>query len=126
MIYSSDEGFTLLEVLVAIAIMALAFGALFPIFSTSHSRVVSIEARQTAMEVASSVLAITLLERNWQSLPKEGEEGDWRWEVTRSEPTEEQLSLQDGYILIVAASVIHTVRTNFPEVTLTQPVWVQP
>jgi len=119
-----EEGFTLLEVLVATAIMALAFGALFPIFSTSYERVAAIGARQEAMEVAFTALDIAMIEQDWLNLLKSGEEGNWNWKVESTSPTAEQLNSANGFTLVLTAVVSHKTHQRLPEVKLTKVVWV--
>jgi general secretion pathway protein I len=53
----ADAGFTLIEVLVAFAILATALGALFAIFGSGLRRGGQIEAERNAVAVAQSILA---------------------------------------------------------------------
>src|SRR5689334_18774791 len=53
----ADAGFTLIEVLVAFAIMAVALGALFAVFGSGLRRGGQVEAERNALAVAQSILA---------------------------------------------------------------------
>jgi general secretion pathway protein I len=75
-------GFTLIEVLIALAILAVAFGFGIPAISGSLSR-----GTQTALQDRATTLAESLLARAGADIPlaeggMEGQAGDLAWRVT--------------------------------------------
>lgn len=77
----NDSGFTLLEVVVSVAILAMALGVLFPIFGASPGRLdVAHQRALAAADLAAKIEEQILLE-DWQALPRQGEFGAWRWSL---------------------------------------------
>lgn len=78
-----DDGFTLLEVVVAVAILAIALGALFPIFGAGLGRVKYSNQRADAVALAETKLLEVLAIGRWDELPKSGEDGVFQWAISR-------------------------------------------
>jgi general secretion pathway protein I len=104
---ASCRGFSLIEVLVAFAILTLALGVLLPLFSNGfRSLSVSEQYTRAAVLAESRMAAIgreTSLEEGEQA--GESEQGfQWRTEVTRYEPlddTEEFVPLVQAFVATV-------------------------
>ncbi len=83
-LHPSQRGFSLLEVLVAFAVLALSLGVLMQIFSGGmrNSQTGSLYSR--AVELAESKLALPGLEMPLEPMSLSGEEAgfDWRLDVT--------------------------------------------
>ncbi len=79
-----QRGLTLLELLVAFAIMAMSLGLLYRILGGSASSVGQIERTQRAVVLAQSLLALrdTVPEDGWQEA---GESAGYQWHI-RSAP----------------------------------------
>ena len=76
-----DEGFTLLEVVTAVAILSMGLAVLYPIFGASPGRLQAAEKRGLAVEVLHSEMENLLLLEDWSSLPKQGEFDGWNWVI---------------------------------------------
>jgi type II secretion system protein I len=75
-----DRGFTLLEVLVASAILAGSLAALLPTLSNSLRQMRAAEAREAALLVAQSVMAG--IEVDPLDAPRRGTSSGLRWSVS--------------------------------------------
>lgn len=83
-----ESGFTLLEVVLAVALLAFAASIVFPIFGQAPGRINAIKERQQAGLIAQSSL-VELMERGgWSDLPQSdvaavwqnvSEDGKWQW-----------------------------------------------
>ena len=92
----TSRGFTLLEVMVALAVLAVAVGAIIEAAGSSASYIGALRSRTLATWVASNKINEVLLERKW---PEAGANSEgkvemagqkWRWELRISEvPSEE-------------------------------------
>lgn len=83
-----QRGLTLLELLVAFAIMAMSLGLLYRILGGSASSAVQIERTQRAVVLAQSLLALrdTVPEGGWQEA---GESAGYQWRIQSAPyPTE--------------------------------------
>ncbi len=76
-----QRGFTLLEVLVAFAILTLALAALYEAMVSSAVRAAVIAHRRPALAIARSLLAEYSVQPNWVARTIEGEEYGFRWSV---------------------------------------------
>ncbi len=82
-----QDGFTLLELLVAVAILAIAMGALLSGFATYAAQAGYLRERTVATWVAHNRLTEVLLEQGWPATgSREGETEmagvDWKWRLT--------------------------------------------
>ena len=75
-----QRGFTLLEALVAMAIAAVAFTALYRTVGQSSKVALDVEARVEAAMVARSVLASATFAEDLGAL-QSGQQGPWQWRV---------------------------------------------
>ena len=76
-----EEGFTLLETLVAFAIMVIALAVFYPVFSSTYTRIHQSDERAYAVEFALSKLNEEFILEDWEAFPKEGEDDLWEWEI---------------------------------------------
>lgn len=76
-----QRGLTLLELLVAFAIMALALGMLYRAMGGSARSAGDVERYQRAVLLAESIMALrdTVPEQGWR---QSGESGGYRWQVS--------------------------------------------
>ena len=77
----SDKGFTLLEVVLSVAVMAMAFGALYPIFAQAPQRLAATAVREAGVVRAEALMDQQLLFQNWSLLPTTGEDENWHWTI---------------------------------------------
>lgn len=120
----SDEGFTLLEVLVATAILAMAFGAIFPIFGSMPGRLQAIEHRAALVAFTTEKLEEELIRRDWVGMPFEREEDGWRWSVDGVPTEDADTSDPDGYPFELTVTARSTEWEAAP-LTLSRILWVR-
>ena len=120
----SEDGFTLLEVLVSIAILALAFGALFPIFVDGKSRSKETAVQQSASSVAIDVLNEAIIADYWQDMPRSGEHSGWTWTLTGTTEQGADVSAPDGYPLNINVKVERPSNSSNTLTSINQTVWV--
>ena len=102
----SDLGFTLIEVLVALVIFALLFGALAQIFQTGLRQTANAAAASTATMVARSQLARVGIELPLVAGETEGETAEglrWRIVIQVSEPPSEEQSFVPYLVEVTVA-----------------------
>lgn len=85
-----QKGLTLLELLVAFAIMAMSLGLIYRVLGSSASNAAILERTQHAVVLAQSLLALrdTVPEGGWQQA---GGTADYRWQI-QSRPYQTGLS----------------------------------
>ncbi|MGZ8143689.1 MAG: prepilin-type N-terminal cleavage/methylation domain-containing protein [Methylosarcina sp.] len=80
---SSQSGFSLLEILVAFSILAIALGVLLNIFSSGVETAAVAEEYTSAVQIAETLMARTGVESPLQQGQNDGIENDkYRWSVT--------------------------------------------
>jgi len=87
------RGFSLLEALVAVAIAAITFAALYATVGQSSKNAVDVQARVQAALVVRSVLASAAFAEDLEGQPA-GQWGAWRWSV-QVQP--ETLAMHDDF-----------------------------
>jgi general secretion pathway protein I len=102
--HGAQRGFTLIEVVVAFALLTLVFSVAFEIFSTGLSRAASLEDRSRALEVARSTLASAGLEQPLAQAITRGDGADprfhWTLAITPFEVSSNPLHpVQSPYLL---------------------------
>lgn len=89
------RGFTLVETLVAMTLLALLFGALLPVFQNGLAVLARGDRHLRAIQIAESLLNVEAegLEYSMEAAPRPahsaGEEGDFAWRVLREIYTED-------------------------------------
>lgn len=78
---ADDKGFSLLEVVVSVAIFSAAIAVLFPVFSSGMQRTDATDGRALGLAIARSLMEEQLAVEDWGALPKTGETGGWAWRV---------------------------------------------
>ncbi len=82
------KGFSLLEILVAFSIMAIALTILLRIFGTGVNNAVISEEYTIAVQMAESLMARTGVEAPLEAGQAHGTEGDkYHWQISVSSPT---------------------------------------
>lgn len=80
-----QQGFTLLEVLVAVAVLGIAMAAIIKASTEMTGNAVQLRDRTLASWVASNVLTELRIDRVWETEDRDGEtrmaERDWYWEA---------------------------------------------
>lgn len=93
-VHRLQQGFSLLEALVAMAIASIALAVLYRTVGQGSKNVVDVEARVEAALVAKSVLASATFAEDLKA-PSEGGSGIWRWSVQVS-PEQVRMTEVDG------------------------------
>ena len=112
------RGFTLLEVLVALAVLAISLGALVKIAAESASNVGYLRDRTLAAWVASNKINETLLSRNWpspgvsQGIASMARQ-QWRWRLTVRNTSDPDLRRLDVGVGVDGADEVITELTAF-------------
>ncbi len=88
-------GFTLLEVLVAMVMLAVGLSALYPSFGTAVRTIDSAEGHLVARQLALSILDERMASRTFGPGTLSGRDGDYRWSLAVA-PADEALSPASG------------------------------
>jgi prepilin-type N-terminal cleavage/methylation domain-containing protein len=104
-----SRGFTLIEVLVALALLAICMTGLMSVFGDSLARAGDSEAEHGAIAVARSVLARAGREWSLDETLRQGVEGGYRW---RLDSTPEPPARQDELPPVKAFRLAVTVAWN--------------
>lgn len=119
-----QQGFSLLEALVAMAIAAMALGTLYRTVGQSSKNVVDVGARVEAALVARSALAAATYAEDLERQPI-GQVGAWYWSVQVS-PEQAQLKEVDGRpagALPVAKVTVHVAHAKDGPAVLVWTTW---
>lgn len=109
-----QQGFSLLEMLVAFSILAIALGILLNIFSSGMQTAIAAEEYTAAVQIAESLMARTGLETPLQAGQANGLENEkYRWQL-RIEPFELTMANLDTKT-IPASLFMVTVTVNWGE-----------
>lgn len=118
-----DGGFTLLEVVIATAVLSLTLVAVLPMFGEVPARLKQTATASQALQIANSRLNLVILESDWNNLPLSGTVGSFRWSVTV-----ERLEIVEGDIghpLKLTSSVTSVENEEIKLAQLDQIVWVR-
>lgn len=119
----NDEGFSLLEVIVATLVLSLTFGVVLPIMGEAPGRLVESRDLASAMRVASTVMERSILLADYDVLPRTGEQGDWSWELDGT-PLDEGALVDADFPLVLEARAWKAGEPERVWVTLKRVVWV--
>lgn len=113
-----SRGFTLLEILVALAVLAISLGALVKIAAESASNVGYLRNRTLAAWVANNKINETLLSRDWPALGfSQGVVSmagrQWRWQLTTRNTSDPDLRRLDVAVKADGAAEVITELTAF-------------
>ncbi len=121
-----DDGFSLLETLVAVAISAMAFAVLFPVFSDSHVRISNIEKKQSAYAVAVNALNLAVLQIEKGGAPQDSQNENWKWSVSSmilGKNSDPQNNNGHPYQVSIILSKVHEIE---PELSISRIIWIYP
>ena len=98
--HRNEAGFTLIEVLVALTIMAAAFAVLFRIMTAANLGTRSSIEYRTALAIAESKMAELVANENYSSGERAGTDGMMHWQQRVSVATSMPLSAaENGYAM---------------------------
>lgn len=97
---SDEGGFTLIEALAALAILALMLSALYPSLSAAGLSLSRVDARMGALQLASSLAEEQSVLRVLKPGVTRGRQGDYRWQITVANlPDEQAIEVSGGWRL---------------------------
>lgn len=123
-IFAADEGFSLLEVIVATMILAMAFAVALPIFGEVPQRLQDTKQAAIKTRLATSVMEREIARADWASLPVTGEHEQWSWSLHGAAPGVD-LATATSYPLELRVSVWTTAEPDKNVLTLERIVWVR-
>lgn len=113
----SEHGFTLLEVVLSVAILALGAMAIFPIFATSPGRLEVAADRAMAAEELKAKMENQLLTKEWATLPQNGEFGGWSWQIEGTDYAHESDSAtQSEFLYQLTGTISHAEVRYGPDI----------
>jgi general secretion pathway protein I len=116
-----SRGFTLLEVLVAFAILALSIVALYQVMGTGESTSAKLARTAPALALAESLLAEATTAPRAEPAARTGDNGPWRWRVVAVPYADAEQALAPGLLIVrVRVEVARTDRPERPIVFLEQ------
>lgn len=105
---TNEDGFTLVEVLVAFAILTLCFGAVYQIYATGFRNLQTVEAEVVALRVAQSRLSEVVQSGSLKTGSSSGSTDGVTWRVeampARKNSDSSALALPDAYWVSVTVS----------------------
>jgi general secretion pathway protein I len=129
----ANAGFTLIEVLVAIAVLAVVLGAIGALVGTTVRSVRAIDRRLPLLETAQNLLATLPDRASLQPGTQSGVTGDFRWrvDIVALTPPPSATGLPDLAASRLGTSSFATLNTSAPnaatpgaDVAAAQPKWM--
>ena len=111
----NNNGFTLLEVLVSLAILTISLTAMVSVTSQRADTLIELRDKNNALELAHSVLN-DFYQQSVQSGKKTGKNNDWYWQV-------DVVSTNNEYIWRLDVSVSKSPRFEYAQAKLTGFKW---
>ena len=79
---SKESGFTLLEVIIAFAILGLSVVAIYEALGSSTARSSRLQQRAPALSLVESLIAAQSIEPKYEPSLLHGRDGEYRWTIT--------------------------------------------
>lgn len=128
MTVADDRGFTLLEVVVALAIFLLALGAISPSLSSAYLKMNQAHLRVVGLNVIDGQMERYLAEDDWSwsGSEQEGEDAGWAWTAALEDYAHETDSdTVDGKLVKLGITATRDLWGTSVTVYLERIIWVQ-